>query len=114
MRTVQEAIERVAGLSQTQVEQLSGVARQTQADMQGYQQTFDQVRKSASELLTQVAQHLNNYTQTSRNGFEGMVKISNDQFDTAVQRLGASVEELREYLEELNDLLSKLTPRLRA
>jgi DNA anti-recombination protein RmuC len=114
MRTVQEAIERVAGLSQTQVEQLSGVARQTQAEMQGYQQTWDQVRKSASELLTQVAQHLNNYTQTSRNGFEGMVKISNDQFDTAVQRLGASIEELREYLEELNDLLSKLTPRLRA
>ncbi|HUY28226.1 MAG TPA: methyl-accepting chemotaxis protein [Candidatus Binataceae bacterium] len=114
MRTVQEAIERVAGLSQSQVEQLASVARQTQADMQKYQQTFDQVRKSASELLAQIAQHLNNYTQTSRNGFEGMVKLSNDQFDTAVQRLGASIEELREYLDDLNDLLGKLTPRLRA
>ncbi len=114
MRTVQEAIERVAGLSQSQVDQLASVARQTQADMQNYQQTFDQVRKSASELLAQIAQHLNNYTQTSRNGLEGMVKISNDQFSMAVQRLGASIEELREYLDDLNDLLGKLTPRLRA
>jgi uncharacterized coiled-coil DUF342 family protein len=114
MRMVQEAIERVAGLSQSQVEHLTNVARQTQADMQKYQQTFDQVRKSASELLAQVTQHLNNYTQTSRNGFEGMVKLSNEQFDTAVQRLGASIEELREYLDDLNDLLGRLTPRLRA
>lgn len=114
MRTAQEAVERVAGLSQSQVEQLTNVARQTQADMQKYQQTFDQVRKSASEMLAQIAEHLNNYTQTSRNGFEGMVKISNDQFSMAVQRLGASIEELREYLDDLNDLLGKLTPRLRA
>ncbi len=113
MRTVQEAIERVAGLSQSQVEQLASVARQTQADMQKYQQTFDQVRKSASELLAQIGQNLNNYTQTSRNGFEGMVKLSNDQFDTAVQRLGGSIEVLRDYLDDLNDLLEKLTPRLR-
>jgi DNA anti-recombination protein RmuC len=114
MRAAQEAIERVAGLSQSQVEQLASVAKQTQADMQNYQQTFDQVRKSAGELLAQITQHLNNYTQTSRNGFEGMVKISNEQFDTAVQRLGASIDELREYLDDLNDLLAKQTPRLRA
>jgi len=114
MRSVQESIERVAGLSQSQVEQLASVASQTQANMQKYQQTFDQVRRSAGELLAQIAQHLNNYTQTSRNGFEGMVKISNDQFSMAVQRLGASIEELREYLDDLNDLLGKLTPRLRA
>ncbi len=113
MRTVQEAIERVAGLSQSQVEQLANAARQTQADMQKYQQTFDMVRKSASELLVQISQHLSNYTQTSRNGFEGMVKISNDQFSMATQRLGASIDELREYLDDLNDLLGKLTPRLR-
>ncbi len=114
MRAAQEGIERVAGLSQSQVEQLASVAQQTQADMQRYQQTFEKVRNSASELLTQIAQHLNNYTQTSRNGFEGMVKISNDQFDTAVQRLGLSIGELREYLEDLNELLEKLIPRLKA
>ncbi|MGD0076216.1 MAG: hypothetical protein ABSD31_18025 [Candidatus Binataceae bacterium] len=113
MRTVQESIGRVAELSQSQVEQLASVARQTQADMQKYQQTFDQVRKSASELLAQIAQHLNNYQQTTRKGFEDMVKISNDQFDTAVQRLGGSIEPLGEYLEDLTDLLAKLTPRLK-
>lgn len=112
MRTVQEAIERVAGLSQSQVEQLASVARQAQADMQKYQQTFDQVGKSAGELLTQIAQHLNNYTQTSRNGFEGMVKISNEQFDKAVRTLAASTEDLKEHLEDLNAVLEKLIPRL--
>jgi methyl-accepting chemotaxis protein len=113
MRSVQEAIERVAGLSHSQVEQLTSVARQTQADMQKYQQTFEEVRKSASELLAQIAQHLNNYIQTSRNGFEGMVKISNEQFDKAVRSLGASTEELQEYLDDLNAVLEKLIPRLR-
>jgi hypothetical protein len=63
---------------------------------------------------TQITQHLNNYTQTSRDGFEGMVKLSNEQFDTAVQRLGASIEDLPEYLDDLNDLIGNLTPRLRA
>jgi DNA anti-recombination protein RmuC len=113
MRTVQEAIERVAGLSQSQVEQLASVARQTQADMQKYQQTFDQVGKSAGELLAQIKQYLNEYTQASRNGFEGMVKISNEQFEEAVRRLGGSTEQLRDYLDDLNDLLEKLIPRLR-
>jgi hypothetical protein len=82
--------------------------------MQGYQQTFDQVRKGASELLNADHSASEQLHADFTRWVEGMVKLSNEQFDTAVQRLGASIEDLPEYLDDLNDLIGNLTPRLRA
>jgi len=118
MRNVQDAIQNVATLSAAQVEHLAEANRQQeeswrriQESMRQYQQVFGQVDKTAGELLTQVSQHLRDYTDTSRRGFEGMVKASNELIETAVQRLGASINELEEYLEDLTEVLGKARVR---
>ncbi|MFI5394137.1 MAG: hypothetical protein ACHQ9S_01265 [Candidatus Binatia bacterium] len=40
-----------------------------------------------------------------------MVKASNELIETAVQRLGASINELEEYLEDLTEVLGKAKVR---
>jgi DNA repair exonuclease SbcCD ATPase subunit len=118
MRGVQEAVQHVATLSTTQVEHLAEANRQQeeswrriQESMRQYQQVFAQVDKTAGELLTQISQHLRDYTATSRQGLEGVVKVSNELIESAVQRLGASINELEEYLEDLTETLGKARVR---
>jgi hypothetical protein len=40
-----------------------------------------------------------------------MVKVSNELMESAVQRLGASINELEEYLEDLTEVLGKARAR---
>ena len=118
MRDVQDSVQRVAVQSAGQVEHLAEANRRQeeswrriQGSMQEYQQVFGQVDKTAGELLTQIAQHLRDYTEASRDGFERMVKASDEQFRSAVERLGASINELDEYLEDLTEILGRAKAR---
>ena len=113
-RETHEAVQRISGLATTQLEQLANANRdqremwrQIHHSMEQYQQLFSKVEGEASALLTQVAQHLANYVQTSQQGFEGLVKTSDEHFANATKRLGSSVNELDDVLQTLIDELSK-------
>jgi hypothetical protein len=118
MHAVQDSVQRVATLSATQVEQLAAANRKQeeiwrgiQENMRHYQQSFSQVDKAAADVLTQIAQHSRDYTNATRQGLEDMMKVSNDLMSSAVQRLGASINELEEYLEDLTETLGKARAR---
>jgi len=117
MKETQIAVQQVAGLTASQIERLAEANRLQQetwnriGDSMGqYQQVFGQVEREASALLTQIAQHIDTQIETSRRWFEELYKVSNEHFANATQRLGASVSELDEYLQELTEVLRKARP----
>lgn len=118
MKDTQAAVERVAGLAASQVARLAQ-ANQAQEDtwkqidesMRQYQQVFSQVEKNASALLTQIGQHLRDYTQTTQQGFETLVRLADEHFKAAVERLGASFRKAeipQQGIEFLEDCVPKL------
>lgn len=113
VRDSQEGLQRVAGLSSSQVEKLSmaGTAQEellgriSQA-MSQYQLTFAKVETSASALLQTLEHNLAQHLELCKRGYESLVKVSDEHFASATQRLGASVDELSEYLQDLSDVMA--------
>ncbi len=114
MQSTQEAIQRVAGSTAQQVDRLAEAHhrqeetwQQVYSNMRQYEQVFSRVEESTGRLLGQINEHLNNYTATSRQGFEDLTRVANEHFRNATERLGASVQELQEYLDDLNETLER-------
>jgi hypothetical protein len=109
----QEGLQRVAGLSSTQVEKLSLAGREQQEllgrisqAMAQYQQTFTKVESSASTLLQTLEKNIVQHLELCKRGYESLVKVSDEHFVSATQRLGATVDELSEYLQDLSDVMA--------
>jgi chromosome segregation ATPase len=116
MKDTVEAVQRVAALASTQIDRLSEANRKQeeiwqriQNSMRQYQQVFDQVENAAGGLFIQIGQHLQDYRETVKNGFEELIKLADGHFADAVERLGGSVSELDEYLQDLTDILEKFS-----
>jgi chromosome segregation ATPase len=114
MQDTSDSMQRVAGLAATQIDRLAEVNRrqeeiwqQIQGSMLQYQQVFGQVENTASDLLTQIGEHLNNYRGTVRQGYEELIKLSDEHIGNAVRLLGGSIKDLDEYLQDLNEILEK-------
>lgn len=115
LRQIQGGLKQVAQLSATQVEQLGEANRQqqegwrrVQASMQQYETSFREVDRAASQLLGQLADHISKYTQTTKQGFEQLVAVSNELIANAVNKLGGSIGDLDEHLDNLNEILGKI------
>lgn len=109
----QDGLQRVAGLSSTQVEKLSMAGREQQEllerisqAMTQYQQTFVKVESSASALLQTLERNVGQHLELCKRGYESLIKVSDEHFSSATQRLGASVDELSEYLQDLSDVMA--------
>jgi chromosome segregation ATPase len=114
MQNTQAAVERVTNSMASQVVQLAQANqaqadtwKQIQASMQQYEQTFHRVEQNAGALLTQIGQHLRDYTQITQKGYEDLGKMADEHFKTAVERLGSSINELDEYLQDLTETFAK-------
>ncbi|NOT57065.1 MAG: hypothetical protein HOP18_20890 [Deltaproteobacteria bacterium] len=117
MQNTQVSIERVANSMTSQVVYLAEANRaqedawkQIQTSMRQYEQVFHQVEQNASTLLTQIGQHLRDYSQITKTGYEDLTKIADEHFKTAVNRLGSSVNDLDEHLRDLTETLAKAQP----
>jgi uncharacterized membrane protein YccC len=113
VRDVQETLKSVAGLSSLQVEKLSLAGKEQQEllarisqAMAQYQQTFSKVETSASALLQTLERNLLQHVELCKRGYESLAKVSDEHFASATQRLGASVDELSEYLQDLSDVMA--------
>lgn len=109
----QDGLQRVAGMTSAQVEKLSLASREQQEllarisqAMQQYEHTFSRVETSASSLLQTLEKNLAQHLQLCQRGYESLIKVSDEHFVAATQRLGASVDELQEYLQDLSDVLA--------
>ena len=113
VRDVQETLKGVAGLSSVQVEKLSLAGKEQQEllarisqAMAQYQQTFSKVETSASALLQTLERNLVQHVELCKRGYESLAKVSDEHFASATQRLGASVDELSEYLQDLSEVMA--------
>ena len=109
----QEGLQRVAGLSSAHVEKLSMAGREQQEllerislAMTQYQQTFEKVESSASALLQTLERNVGQHLELCKRGYESLISVSDEHFATASQRLGASVDELSEYLQDLSEVMA--------
>ena len=82
--------------------------RDLQSNLVNYKNTFEQVAKTAGELLNQINGHLKNYTDTTHSSFQQLVNLADNHFSNATNKLGASVEELGEVLGDLADTLARI------
>ncbi len=113
-QAAQKALEQVAERTRIQAEHLAKanerqeeIWRTLQSNLTRYTEAFSLVEKTAKALLNEISDHLNNYTLTTHNGFQKLIEMADNHFSNAVSRLGASVEELDEALNDLADTLAK-------
>jgi ABC-type transporter Mla subunit MlaD len=114
IKKVQGSLQTVATMSNEQVGNLADANAKQAAtwvkideSMEHYKQAFTSVESSAGSLLTQITEHLSNHVQVTQNGYEELVKQSSEHFKNATERLGASVGELDEFLQELSGALER-------
>src|SRR6266571_2011109 len=97
-KSIQEAaaaIEHVAQLAASQVDNFNGIVR----SMQRYEEVFRRVEDTAGKLLVQIDQHLRNYQETTQDGFDKLTSTANGFITDATSKLGATVNELDERLD---------------
>jgi hypothetical protein len=114
MRDATTSLDRAAGLAALQAERFAEAAqrqqdgqRQMVESMRQYQQVFGQMHTTASDLLTQMGQHLRHYTDTTRQGFTSLIQTVDEHFASASRRLEETVHGLDAHLQALSASLER-------
>jgi flagellar biosynthesis chaperone FliJ len=114
MKEATDTVQRLVGIAERQAERMAEAYRQQddvwqrmQSGLRQYQQIFAQVEQAAGQLFVQIDQSLHAYREAVRKGFEDVVQAADGQFKHAVQRLGASIDDLDDTLQHLNEILDE-------
>ena len=78
------------------------------SSMEQYKNTFSTIETSAAKILSNIADHLQNFSRATHAHFDQTVTVANDHISNAVGQLGASIENLSERIEDLNDIADKI------
>jgi predicted nucleic acid-binding Zn-ribbon protein len=112
----QRSLQQVSAQTSMQLERLAQANERQEAvwrgihdSMREFQAVFGQTERVASELLDQISGHTTSYLEVTKKGYEEIVKVADEHFSEASKKLGASVSELDEYLQDLNETLGKST-----
>jgi hypothetical protein len=116
MQEAQKAVEQVAAFAASQLAKLEeGNRSQRQVwesiskSMEQYKNVFLQTEKAGAELLNQLSQNLRSHMDVTRQGYEHLIVAADNHFSNATQKLGASVNELDEHLQDLTEFLERMT-----
>jgi hypothetical protein len=96
-------LERLAEANQRQEEVWTGIHE----SMKQFQTIFGQTERAASQLLNQISGHTTSYLEVTKKGYDEVVRVADEHFSQAAKKLGASVSELDEYLQNLTEALEK-------
>jgi methyl-accepting chemotaxis protein len=102
-----EATERTAQLAVSQMESFKTIV----GGMQHYDEIFSRVEATSEKLLGQIDQHLRNYMQVTQQGFDHLTHTADVHFTNASSKLGATVNELDERLQDLTGILERFSSR---
>jgi hypothetical protein len=115
IRETQEAAARLSLSSSGQIESLKGFSQsqqevwdRIQKSMVQYESLFERVEGHAGDLLTQIAQHLGGYSDTTQKHFIQLTSAADNFISQATGRLSASIDELGEQLDELQSAVASI------
>jgi hypothetical protein len=110
----QKAFQQVAAYAGGQVERLAEANRSQQEvwesirlRMEQYRTVFTQADKLAAGVLSQIAQGANAHIEVTAQKYDSLVKMFDEHISVVVQKLGGSIEELREYMEDLSEAVQE-------
>lgn len=113
--SVHQNLKSISGLTSEQLKHLEQSQQQQKEiwegifdNMKTYQNTFGSVEHSATALLEQIGTNLERYQQVCENGFDRLLTSSDEHFANATQKLGSSVSELDDVLQELNESFGRM------
>jgi hypothetical protein len=75
--------------------------------MEQYRTVFTQADKLAAGVLSQIAQGANAHIEVTAQKYDSLVKMFDEHISVVVQKLGGSIEELREYMEDLSEAVQE-------
>ena len=102
-------VDRLAEANQAQKEVWDSI----HARLEQYQKVFAHADQSASNLLGQLAQATDANLQSTRQRYDDLVTTFDEHISSAVQKLGGSIGELGELLEEMNASVGELSGLLK-
>jgi hypothetical protein len=110
----QRSLQQISAQTASQLERLAEANRQQQVvwtgiqdSMKQFQLVFGQTERAASQLLNQISGHTTSYLEVTKKGYDEVIKVADEYFTQAAKKLGASVNELDEYLQDLTETLEK-------
>src|SRR2546421_13047781 len=80
--------------------------------MQRYEEVFRRVEDIAGKLLVQIDGHLRNYQVTTQEGFDKLTSTANGFITDATSKLGLTVNELDEHLQDLPEIVGRFREHL--
>jgi hypothetical protein len=114
----QKALQQVSAHTTSQLDRLAEANKRQQEvwasihnSMEQYKNAFTQTERAARELLGQIAKHVDSHLELTKKGYGDIVRIADEHFAQATQRLGASVNELDEKLVDLTEALESVKVR---
>jgi methyl-accepting chemotaxis protein len=114
-KDIQESFRKIADLTGNNIRELvKSNEEQTEIweeigdSMDQYKQVFGEVESSAVKILTDISEHLHNFTDATKSHFERTVTVANDHVNKAVGQLQSSIEELSEKLDDLSETVEKI------
>jgi len=123
-RSIRESQDAAAQVSQSvsgQMESMKGFTANQQevwgrihASMGEYEEVFARVENHAKDVLSQITQHLGNYSDATQRHFVELTSTADNFISRATGRLSASIDELGEQLDELQGALASIGRASRA
>lgn len=114
----QKTLQQIAAQATSQLERLADANKRQQevwtgiySSMETYKNAFNQTERAAKDLLSQIAQHVDSHLEVTRRGYSEIVKTADDFIGEAARRLGASVNELDEHLQDLSETIGSFKER---
>jgi DNA anti-recombination protein RmuC len=97
--------EQVASLERSTLasQRISGILEQ-------YSKVFAEAERSTAELIQSVGTEVQKLTEITQNHFERLVTDTDNHLGDAVKKLGGSVSELSETLDDFQEILSQAKP----
>jgi uncharacterized protein YukE len=114
-KSTQDALRKTAELSNGQVQKLADstesyqqVWLQIHDSMERYQRVFEAVERASQNVLESVTQHLKDYSETTKNHFEGLVSVSNDHLAQISGKISGAIGELDTSIQDLGEIMGKI------
>ena len=111
----QESFMKIADLTGSKIELLAESHEdqkelwdEINASMGQYRKTFQEIESSATSILANISEHLQDFSRVTQEHFNSTISVANDHVNEAVGQLQTSIEQLSDKLENLEEIVTQI------